>query len=191
MERRMSRILAESAIDRYRRLGYFFPVRALAPEEARRCRSQLESFEARQKGLLAGNQRHKSHLLFPWLDALVRHPVILDAVEDIIGPDILVWNSNFFVKEANDPAFVSWHQDSTYWGLDPPEAVTAWLALSASNAACGCVKFIPGSHLRQQLPHRERAHEHNLLSRGQEVAVEVDESEAVCATLEPGEMSLH
>jgi ectoine hydroxylase-related dioxygenase (phytanoyl-CoA dioxygenase family) len=97
----------------------------------------------------------------------------------------------FFVKEPHDPAFVSWHQDSTYWGLDPPEAVTAWVALSASNDERGWVRFIPGTHLWHQLPHRERAHEHNLLSRGQEIAIEVNESQAVSAILESGEMSLH
>ena len=78
---------------------------------------------------LQGNLRHKTHLLFTWADELVHNAEILDAVEDLIGPDILCWTTNFFIKEAHSPGFVSWHQDSTYWGLDPADVVTAWVAL--------------------------------------------------------------
>src|SRR6185437_3898622 len=81
-------------------------------------------------GPLKGDVRHKPHLLFPVLADLVRHPRILDAIEDGLGPDILCWSSNFFIKEATDPAFVSWHQDSTYWGLSSPDVATAWVPLN-------------------------------------------------------------
>ena len=86
---------------------------------------------------------------------------------------------------------MSWHQDSTYWGLDKPDVVTAWVALTPSNKANGAMKFIPGSHTKDQIPHRDTFAKNNLLTRGQEVAVEVDESKAVAITLEPGEISLH
>src|SRR5205085_12125410 len=131
------------------------------------------------------------HLLFPFLAGLVRHPRLLDAVEDVLGPDILCWNSNFFIKEAANPAFVSWHQDSTYWGLSEPDVVTAWVALTPSNAANGAMAVIPGSHQLDQAPHRDTFDRHNLLTRGQEIAVEVDDSKAALLCLEPGEMSLH
>jgi non-haem Fe2+, alpha-ketoglutarate-dependent halogenase len=121
----------------------------------------------------------------------VRHPSILDAVEDLIGPDILCWTTNFFIKEARDPAFVSWHQDSTYWGLEPHDVVTAWVALSDAPVESGAMKFLPGSHQRDQIPHRDTYHKDNLLTRGQEVAVEVDEREAIDVPLSAGEMSLH
>jgi len=131
------------------------------------------------------------HLLFTWASELVRHPRILDAIEDLIGPDILCWTTNFFIKEPRDPAFVSWHQDSTYWGLEPHDVVTAWLALSDAPVESGAMKFLPGSHLRDQIPHRDTYHKDNLLTRGQEVAVDVDERQAIDVPLRAGEISLH
>lgn len=121
----------------------------------------------------------------------MRHAGILDAVEDVLGPDLLCWNSAFFIKEANNPAFVTWHQDATYWGLDPDDVVTAWVALSDAPAESGAMQFLPGSHRLGQLPHADTFHEHNLLSRGQEIAVQVDAEKAVPVPLRAGEMSLH
>ena len=83
---------------------------------------------------MQGAVRHKPHLLFTWLNELIRHPRILDAVEDIIGPDILCWGTSFFIKEARNPGYVSWHQDSTYWGLEPPDIITAWVAFTDSDS---------------------------------------------------------
>jgi ectoine hydroxylase-related dioxygenase (phytanoyl-CoA dioxygenase family) len=140
---------------------------------------------------LKGDLRHKSHLLFPWLDDVVHNERIVDAIEDLYGPDLLCWTTNFFIKEANNPAFVSWHQDSTYWGLDKPDVVTAWVALTPSNASNGAMAFIPGTHTADQIPHRDTFAKNNLLTRGQEVAVDVDASQAVTIELEPGEISLH
>jgi ectoine hydroxylase-related dioxygenase (phytanoyl-CoA dioxygenase family) len=116
---------------------------------------------------------------------------LLDAVEDVLGPDILVWGTSLFVKDAHDPAFVTWHQDSTYWGLSEPDVATAWVALSPSTRKSGCMKMIPGTQAWDQAPHRDTLAEHNLLTRGQEIAVEVDESQAVYVELEPGEISIH
>jgi ectoine hydroxylase-related dioxygenase (phytanoyl-CoA dioxygenase family) len=182
--------LSEAAAEQYREQGYYAPIRALSTEEAASVRARMEAHEAAH-GKLKGAQRHKPHLLFTWLDALVRHPGILDAVESVIGPNILAWGSSFFVKEAHDPSFVSWHQDSTYWGLDPADIVTAWVALSESTRENGAMRVIPGSHKMDQVPHRDTFAPTNLLSRGQEIAVEVDESRAVMLELQPGEISLH
>ena len=109
----------------------------------------------------------------------------------MIGPDILCWSTGFFTKNARDPSYVSWHQDSTYWGLEPPDIVTAWVALSDSTLANGAMRVIPGTHLMDQLAHHDTFAPDNLLSRGQEIAVEVDEREAVALELRAGEMSLH
>jgi hypothetical protein len=187
----MPKRLTEAQIEQYREQGYLAPIRIMADAEALALRAALEAVEARTGGPLRGDLRHKSHLLFPFLADLVRHPVLLDAVEDLIGPDILCWSSSFFIKEAANPAFVSWHQDSTYWGLSSPEVATAWVALTPSDAENGAMAVIPGSHKLDQVPHRDTFHRHNLLTRGQEVAVEVDDSKAVMLTLRPGEMSLH
>ena len=130
------------------------------------------------------------HILYRWAHELVTHPRILDAVEDVLGPNILCWTTNFFIKEARDPAFVSFHQDATYWGLDPPDVMTAWVALSDCPASSGPMLFAPGTH-RTQLAHRDTFHQDNLLTRGQEIAVDVDRRDAVAAILKPGEVSLH
>ncbi len=182
--------LSESAVRFYQDHGYYAPIRALSAAEAAEARRHLEAHEAAH-GKLAGTERHKSHLLFTWLDDLVRHPGILDAVESIIGPNILLWGSSFFVKDARDPGFVSWHQDSTYWGLDPADIVTAWVALSESTVENGAMRVIPDTHTMDQVPHRDTFAEGNLLSRGQEIAVDVDPARAHTLVLQPGEMSLH
>ena len=182
--------LSEAAIVHYREHGYYAPIRVMQADEAADIRRQLEAHEATH-GVLKGSMRHKSHLLFTWLDGLIRHPGVLDAVESVIGPNILCWSSTFFIKEARDPGFVSWHQDSTYWGLDPADIVTAWVALSESTAENGAMRVIPDTQSLEQIAHRDTFAANNLLTRGQEIAVEVDERKAVMLTLEPGEMSLH
>jgi non-haem Fe2+, alpha-ketoglutarate-dependent halogenase len=182
--------LPGAAIARYQQHGYYAPIRVMQADEAADIRRQLEAHEATH-GVLKGSMRHKSHLLFTWLDGLIRHPAILDAVESVIGPNILCWSSTFFIKEARDPGFVSWHQDSTYWGLDPADIVTAWVALSESTAENGAMRVIPDTQSLEQIAHRDTFAANNLLTRGQEIAVEVDERKAVMLTLEPGEMSLH
>lgn len=187
----MPKLLSTSAVEAYRRDGYYAPVRVMSAAEAQGFRRALEAHEAVLGQPLQGNLRHKVHLLFTWADALVHHPAVLDAIEDAIGPDILCWTTNFFIKEAHSPGFVSWHQDSTYWGLDPDEVITAWIALSEVTEESGYMQVIPGSHKVDQLPHVDTFHKDNLLSRGQEIAVEVDKSKAVGLTLRPGEMSLH
>jgi non-haem Fe2+, alpha-ketoglutarate-dependent halogenase len=182
--------LTQEAALRYQREGYLSPIRALSPEEARRYRGELEAIETSGR-LPAGALRTKCHLLLTWVDEIVRHPGVLDAVEDIIGPDILVWGTSFFVKEAHDKSFVSWHQDLTYWGLEPADIVTAWIALSESEIENGAMRVVPGSHTMDVIPHTDTFAPENLLSRGQEINVEVDASKAVALELAPGEMSLH
>jgi hypothetical protein len=187
----MPKILTQSQIDQFWRDGCVFPIRVMRESDAIEIRGRLEEFEKKTGGPLKGDLRHKSHLLFAWLGDLVRQDPIVDAIEDLYGPNLLCWTTNFFIKEAHNPAFVSWHQDSTYWGLDKPDVVTAWIALTPSNKANGAMGFIPGTHTQDQIPHRDTFAQNNLLTRGQEVAVEVNEDEAVTIELRPGEMSLH
>jgi non-heme Fe2+,alpha-ketoglutarate-dependent halogenase len=186
----MLKSLSPATREQYHRDGFLFPLRVLAGDEARAYRRRLETFESEHDGPLRGELRHKPHLVFTWLDALVRHPVILDAVEDILGPDLLCWSSSFFIKEARDPAYVSWHQDATYWGLSEPDVVTAWVAFTDATVENGAMQMVPGTH-REQVVHRDTFASHNLLSRGQEIAVEVDAARAVDILLRAGEMSLH
>ena len=183
-------MLTPSEVEFYRTKGYMAPIRAFPAEEAARYRCALEGFEAEhpdRKAML----RNKTHLALAWADELIRHPGILDAVETIIGPNILCWGSSFFIKNAHDPSYVSWHQDSTYWGLEPPDIVTAWVALSDSVEENGAMRVVPGTHLMDQVAHRDTFARDNLLSRGQEIAVEVDPARAATLELQPGEMSVH
>ena len=182
--------LSADAIARYQAEGYLAPIRAIAASEAASARQRLESAEASGR-LPEGGLRNKSHLLFPWLNDLIRHPGVLDAVEGVIGPDILCWSSSFFIKDPRNKSFVSWHQDLTYWGLDPAEIVTAWIAISESTLENGAMRVIPGTHTTDIAPHSDTFNPDNLLSRGQEISVEVDEAKAVPLELQPGEMSLH
>lgn len=187
----MPKILTPEQVTHFREQGYVSPVRVMSERDAHMVREKLERFERDNGGALRGDLRHKSHLLFKFLSDVVFLDPIVDAIQDLYGPNLLCWNTNFFIKEARTPAFVSWHQDSTYWGLSSPDVVTAWVAFSVSDEASGAMSVIPGSHLMDQVPHRDTFSDNNLLTRGQEVAVEVDESKAVRLDLRPGEMSLH
>ena len=183
--------LSDAQIRDYREQGYLAPIRVFSPERAAAYRAKLEAAEAANGGPFRGTMKQKPHLLFTWLDELARDDAVLDAVEGVIGPNILCWASGFFTKEAHDPSYVSWHQDLTYWGLEPADIVTAWVALSPSTPESGCMRVVPGSHKQDVLAHAETFAEHNLLSRGQEIQVEVDERRAAAVVLQPGEMSLH
>lgn len=184
------KVLSASDRARYADAGYLFPLPVLSADEVADLQQRLTRAEAALGGPLSGHRRHKAHLLFPWLWDLVFDPRILDPVEDLLGPDLLCWSTSFFIKEAGDPGFVSWHQDATYWGLSTPDVATAWVALSPSTVESGAMRVIPGTH-RQQVAHRDTFNPDNLLTRGQEVAVDVDPAQAVDLVLAPGEMSLH
>src|SRR6185295_16538325 len=144
----MGKRLSAAAVEQYERDGYYFPVRVLSDDEARQQRERLERVERDLGGPLRGIYRIKPHLLLTWLADLVRHPVLLDAVEDVLGPDLLCWNSSFFTKEARSPGFVSWHQDATYWGLSEPDVLTAWVAFRPSTAICASCPAATGRSCR-------------------------------------------
>jgi non-haem Fe2+, alpha-ketoglutarate-dependent halogenase len=187
----MEKTLTKHQLGEYQQQGFLFPLPALSDPETATLRRKLEELETDQGGQLPTRINRKPHLLLTWLNELIRDPRILGPVEDILGPNILCWGSGFFIKNAHDPARVTWHQDSTYWGLSKPDIVTAWVAFTPSTAKNGCMRVVPGTHTLQQLPHRDTFAQDNLLSRGQEIAVKVEESRAVDIVLEPGQMSLH
>jgi ectoine hydroxylase-related dioxygenase (phytanoyl-CoA dioxygenase family) len=129
-------------------------------------------------------------LSFAFLDALAHHPIIVDAMEDLIGPDIALWASVMFIKEPASKDYVSWHQDATYMGLNSTNFPTPWIALSPSNKETGCMTMISGSHKSSIQSHEDTFAENNILTRGQ-VIEDIDESKGVDLILEPGEMSIH
>jgi non-haem Fe2+, alpha-ketoglutarate-dependent halogenase len=189
----MPNVLSSDAVARFHETGYHAPYRALSAAEALAHRHRLESFIADRGGVAEATKllRTKAHLNCASLAELVHHKAVLDAVEDVLGPDILCWASGIFLKEPRDPAYVSWHQDAMYWGLDPADVVTAWVALTDSNAGNGAMAVLPGSHRGELYAHNDTYAPGNLLSRGQEIAVAVDPAKTVTLTLQAGEMSLH
>jgi len=178
--------------DAFERDGYAFPIRAISAERAAHLRRLMEEGEASAptdevKGLVTGLPA----MMMPEYHDLIRDPALTDPVSEILGEDLLVWGCHFFTKEPRTKSFVSWHQDLTYWGLDQADKVTAWLALSPVTVESGCMRFVPGSHTREIVPHTDTFDPDNLLTRGQEIAVDVDDKDAVDVVLQPGEMSLH
>ena len=174
----MVKILSDTQVIQFHKNGFLpaFPV--LSVDQAVQLRANLESFEAEKDGALKGSLRFKNHLLFKWLSDLIRSPNILDTVEEIIGPDIMVWSTDWWIKEANSPQFVSWHQDSQYWGLDTDKLITVWVALSPSTIQSGCMRVLPGSHLGPDLVHEETYHDDNMLTRGQSIG-DINEDKAI------------
>ena len=188
--------LTADAVARFRRDGYLPATPALSAAEAARVRCEIETLEAERAEGAGGrplNQyfRVNGHLAVPLLAEIARAPRVLDAVESLLGPDLLVWSVELFIKEKGSPATVSWHQDITYWGMgETDEEVTAWIALTDVSVEAGCMRFLPGSHAGGIVAHRDSFSADNLLSRGQKIEG-VDEARAVHAPLAPGEMSLH
>ena len=181
----------------YQDEGFLFPIQTVSAKQASSWRAELEAVEAKwlNNGLpkpLNQYRRSASHIVMPLAAEIASHPALLNTMSGILGDDLMVWSCEFFIKEANTTQIVSWHQDLTYWGLgETNDQCTAWLALSPATVASGCMKFVAGSHKNAIVPHTDTFDENNLLSRGQEIAVDVDEDEATAIELQPGQMSLH
>ncbi len=189
--------LSQTQIDAYWRDGFLFPVQGLSAEDAAAYRAELERIETDwlDAGLplpLNTYKRINSHLVMPMVDQIARTPSILDIVEGVLGPDILLFSGEFFIKEPQTRQIVSMHQDLTYWGLGAIDGlVTVWVPLSAATPASGCMDFVAGSHKNAILPHQDTFAEDNMLSRGQEVAVDVRPKDKTAIELHPGQISLH
>lgn len=177
--------------------GFLFPIPVMSREEAQQLRGDLERLEAEwlDNGLplpLNTYKRVNAHCVMPLAAKIGADPRILDVVEGILGPDILVYGVEFFIKEPNTTQVVSMHQDLTYWGLGAIDGlVTMWLALSEATMTSGCMEFALASHKNPILPHMDTFDDNNLLSRGQEVQVDVAAEDRVAIELQPGQISLH
>lgn len=186
-------VALDAIAETYDRDGFVFPIDVVDPAVAEAVRADLERAEsecADDPEKLALVRSYPSNLI-PSFDTLIRNPNLIAAVTPILGPDLMVWSSGLFIKEANTSKVVSWHQDLTYWGLDDVEEVTAWVALSPANLESGCMRFVPGSHKKRLVAHKDTFDENNLLTRGQEIAVEVDDSDGSDVVLKTGQASLH
>jgi non-heme Fe2+,alpha-ketoglutarate-dependent halogenase len=184
----MPRLLTPAQITGFEREGFVSPVRAMSERRAGWYRRRLEAFEAAYP-----NDRlkldQKAHMICPWVDEMIREPAVLDAVEDLIGGDILCWGTSLRAKQPNGKAFAGWHQDTAYADVRPIVVIVA-LALSRAGSEDGCIRAIPGSHRGKLLPHKEAFRTDSILSREQYIDAPVDEASAVDLALDPGEMAL-
>jgi len=174
--------------EQYNARGYLSGIDIINTDEVVEHRAQLEHAE-QQIGSM--HYLAKVHTILSSAAKLASHARILDVVEELIGPDILIYNATYIIKEPNTKSHVSWHQDLTYWGLDSDDQVSVWLALSDASESSGCMRMIPGSHqLGQQHHILGEQDESNVLFQSQRVA-DIDESKAVSAELKPGQASFH
>ena len=172
---------------KYRKDGFVYPIPVIDFKNATQCRIKLEEVEKKIGKL---HYKSKVHTILAWVYELATHHNILDLVEKILGPNILLHNATFIIKEANTPSHVSWHQDLTYWGFSHDDQVSVWLALSPANELSGAMQMIPESHTSGMIEHITTKDKNNVLLQGQKV-IGVNEKNATLCPLLPGEASFH
>jgi hypothetical protein len=186
--------LTAAQVESYRHNGYLFPFPALTDPERAACLAGLERYETWLGSPVPQADikwRTQPQALLPWYADLVRNPRILDVVEDVIGPDILIWTATFFIKEAHSPTFAAWHQDSTYFGLEPREQVTAWVALTDASEEAGCMEVLSAHGKPRQMSHAALRLKDSINRTGQTITEPLDEAGATMMSLKAGSFSLH
>ena len=182
--------LTTEQLDHYKNKGYISPVNALSSSEAKEIRDEIEKIEKDWPGALEGINRNYVHLISPIFNKVCLNKNILDAVESIIGQNILICGTTLFIKNPNEKGFVSFHQDAKYIGLEPHNWVTVWLAVTDANEQNGCMRMLPGSHKENLKTHEEKFDENNLLTRGQTITnVSLNKTDPII--LKAGQISLH
>jgi hypothetical protein len=174
--------------------GFLCPIPALTPDEAAYFLAGVERLEAELGCPVAeADVKWRSHgyAHSPWFNELVRHARILDAVEDVIGPDILVWTSTFFIKEPGSKTFAAWHQDGAFFGLEPHEQVCAWVALTDASREAGCMEMLSSRGQPRILHHQAMGIRHSINRAGQTIVEPFDKRHPVAMALRAGEFSLH
>lgn len=183
--------MSANLAEKFQSDGFLIGLDVLTNDEVDFYLKSFQSYEERLGGKVTGSYRFKSHLLLPWMYQLATHPKIVEVVKQILGPDILCWSTDLFPKDPGTGKICGWHQDATYIGMEPPDALTVWVALTESNLNNGCVQFSKGSHLKGQLEHNKTFVDNSMLLYGQEIPVTVDESTVAYAELKPGQASVH
>src|SRR4051794_15549854 len=186
--------LTQQQVDFFRHNGFLFPIPALSPAEIRTCLAGLARLEAELGCAVADADpkwRSHGHMHAPWFNDLIWHPRILDAIEDVIGPNILVWTSTFFIKEPHSPTYAAWHQDGSYFGLEPQEQVCAWVALTDASREAGCMEQLSFHGNPRQYHHAALGLANSINRAGQTIMEEFDQSNPVAMALPAGSFSLH
>ena len=182
--------LTTEQLDHYKNKGYVSPINALTSIEAKEIRDEIEKIEKNWPKALEGINRNYVHLISPVFNKVCLNKKILDAVESIIGKNILICGTTLFIKNPKEKGFVSFHQDAKYIGLEPHNWVTVWVAITDSNEKNGCMRMLPGSHKENLKHHEQKFDENNLLTRGQTIQnVPLDKTDPLI--LKAGQISLH
>jgi hypothetical protein len=182
--------LSLNQLKQYKDNGFVSPINIFSKEKAKEIRNEIELIEKKMPDELDKSGRYNAHLISPLLDDVTHNPKILDAVQSLIGEDILVCGTTLFIKNPNEKGFVSYHQDAKYIGLEPHNWVTAWVAITDSNEKNGCMRMWSGSHKDNLKEHDQKFNEGNLLTRGQTVK-NVPQDKTTPLVLKAGQMSLH
>ena len=182
--------LSLEQINQYKEDGYIAPIDVLTKDEAEEVKREIEYIEKKWPNEIEGLGRNYVHLISPVLDKVSHNSKILDAVESIIGKDILVCGTTLFIKNPDKKGFVSFHQDAKYIGLEPHNWVTGWLAVTDANEENGCMRMLKGSHKKDLKFHDQKFDENNLLTRGQTIE-NVPINETTPVILKAGQLSLH
>ena len=182
--------LSSNQLKQYEDEGFVSPINIFSKEKAKEIRDEIELIEKTMPEELEKSGRYNAHLISPLLDEVAHNSKILDAVESLIGENILICSTTLFIKNPNEKGFVSYHQDAKYIGLEPYNWVTAWVAVTDSNEHNGCMKMWSGSHKDNLKEHDQNFNEGNLLTRGQTVK-NVPKNEIKNLILNAGQMSLH
>ena len=180
----------------YRAQGFVSGIDILDPDEVAYHRAQWNTLEnkiGKDRAQIGVMNQHREQD-FIW--KLATHCRILDAVSQILGPDIVLLGTHFFCKYpvqiGTDKPFIAWHQDVTYWGLTPPQVAAAWLAIDDVDIKNGAMRIIPRSHTKGIFNHGKSQKVGNLLSVNQEVdETLLDSDNAVDIELRAGQASLH
>tara|TARA_Y100000389_G_scaffold61609_1_gene57661 strand:+ start:996 stop:1823 length:828 start_codon:yes stop_codon:yes gene_type:complete len=182
--------LSSNQLKQYKDEGFVSPINIFTKEKAKEIRSEIELIENKIPGELEKSGRYNAHLISPLLDEVAHNSIILDAVESLIGKNILVCGTTLFIKNPSEKGFVSYHQDAKYIGLEPHNWVTAWVAITDSNENNGCMRMWSGSHKSNLKEHDQNFNEGNLLTRGQTIR-NVPKEKTTPLILKAGQMSLH
>ena len=182
--------LTSNQLKQYNDEGYVAPLNILSKDEANEIKNEIEFIENKWTEELKDSGRNYVHLISPVFDKISHNEKILNAVESIIGKNILICGTTLFIKNPSEKGFVSFHQDARYIGLEPYNWVTAWIAVTDTNKENGCMRMWSGSHKDGLKDHNQKFDKDNLLTRGQTVEnVPLKETKPV--ELKAGQMSLH
>lgn len=129
----------------------------------------------------------------PFMHRLVSDDRLVDIVEQFLGPNIAMWAAHYIAKPPRHGQRVLWHQDGSYWPLEPMEVTTIWLAATESTRENGCLRVLPGTHNNRLLSRSEMQDVpdgKNVLASGIHPS-QIDDSHVVDLELAPGDVSLH